>query len=102
MNSSIGHLRSFGSEGALTRPGPRSLDFIRLVATASAAGVRTLRELADEWQQHRRRRALQHTLKALDDRTLADIGLHRSDIATIAWDAGERDADYSVLHAPGH
>jgi uncharacterized protein YjiS (DUF1127 family) len=100
MNTSTPYLRSFGSEGALAGPGPRPLHFIRVVATASAGAVQALRELADAWRRHRRAQALRHTLKALDDRTLADIGLHRGDIAAIGWGMDDRGA-HSLLHARG-
>jgi len=85
MNTSTRTLRSFGSDGALAGPGPRPLHFTRLVATASAAALHALRALASRWQRHRRTAALRAALNALDDRTLADIGLHRSDVSALAW-----------------
>jgi uncharacterized protein YjiS (DUF1127 family) len=98
MNTSTPPLLSFGSEGALTRPGPRPFHFTQLMATASAAAVRAFRKLRADWREHRRTRALRDTLNALDDRTLADIGLHRSDIAAVAWGVGEpTHAGRSVL-----
>ena len=90
MNTSTTSLSSFSAEGGLIGPGPRFLDFTRLLATASAAAVHALREVTVTWRRHRRREALRDTLRALDDRTLADIGLHRSDIAAVAWAIGDR------------
>ena len=85
MNTSISYLRSFGSEGALAGLGPRALHFTRLVATASAAALQAMQTLSSRLRQHRRSAALRAALHALDDRTLADIGLHRSDIVAIRW-----------------
>jgi uncharacterized protein YjiS (DUF1127 family) len=48
----------------------------------AAAISRTLRA----WQERRARRVTVETLNALDDRTLADIGLGRSEILSIVND----------------
>lgn len=43
-----------------------------------------LRALADAWSHRRSARATQRALAALDDRTLSDLGIDRSEILAIA------------------
>jgi uncharacterized protein YjiS (DUF1127 family) len=51
-----------------------------------AAEVRVLGSRLLEWFRRRRRaRRTYLALCELDDRALADIGLHRSEIASVAW-----------------
>lgn len=45
------------------------------------------RELADRWRRYRVFRETMRELEALSDRDLADLGIHRSQIASIAREA---------------
>ena len=60
----------------------------------AAAGPRAVRTagpiaaLIDAWRCQRLHRATLQTLHALDDRTLQDLGFHRSEIGAIAAEIG--------------
>lgn len=68
---------------------PRLPDLGGLFETLRRAWAR----LAERWHRHRVYRTTYEELSRLDDRTLQDLGLHRSDIPSIAWRAacGDRD-----------
>jgi uncharacterized protein YjiS (DUF1127 family) len=56
-----------------------------------AAGAAT--RIATAWKGFRRRMRAQDTigqLRSLDDRTLKDIGLHRSEILSVGWSGFDR------------
>ena len=58
---------------------------------ALGRGVAALaRDLARRVRRRRAAHATIHRLEALDDRTLADIGVHRSGIKALAWAEAER------------
>jgi uncharacterized protein YjiS (DUF1127 family) len=57
--------------------------------TASPIG-RPIAALIDAWRRQRRHRATLRTLRALDDRTLRDLGFHRSEIGALAGEIGAR------------
>jgi uncharacterized protein YjiS (DUF1127 family) len=48
------------------------------------AFVRALRGTAAAWHRSRRQRAMLRELQALDDHMLRDIGLHRSEVSSLA------------------
>jgi len=52
--------------------------------------VRPIAALIDAWRRQRMQGATLRTLHSLDDRTLRDLGLHRSEIAGIAAEIGGR------------
>lgn len=62
--------------------------------TSSRAGTGLAAWIARQWRlycAHRSRRATVQVLMSLSDATLRDIGLHRSEIASLAFDTtGER------------
>jgi len=62
-------------------------DNIRIVEPA-AHRRSIFRNLADAFERWNIRRSTYLTLKQLDDRTLADIGLHRSMLLNVADDIG--------------
>jgi len=72
---------------------------LRLPAPA-AAGVfaRLISRVLDAWQRQRQDRATLRTLNSLDDRTLHDLGFHRSEIGSISAEIGGR-AELSHLRA---
>ena len=68
-------------------------------------GVRAAREaLVDAWQRHQRSRhtrAIYVALSDLDDRTLRDLGFHRSEIGSVAAEAsGEAESTRILARAP--
>jgi len=71
----------------------QTLHSLRLPAPA-AAGPRAGRTpgpiaaLIDAWRRQRTHRATLRTLHSLDDRTLRDLGFHRSEIGAIAAEIG--------------
>jgi len=48
------------------------------------AAARAAQRTFTEWQRHERIRATYRTLRELDDRTLRDLGFHRSEIPSVA------------------
>jgi uncharacterized protein YjiS (DUF1127 family) len=68
-----------------------TLHTLRLPAPPAAGPfARLIAECADAWRGRRLRRATAATLHSLDDRTLGDLGLHRSEIGGIAAEIGHR------------
>jgi uncharacterized protein YjiS (DUF1127 family) len=57
--------------------------------SASLIG-RPIAALIDAWRRQGRHRATLRTLHAIDDRTLRDLGLHRSEIGALAAEIGGR------------
>ena len=58
--------------------------------------------LIDAWRRQRRHRATLQTLRALDDRTLRDLGFHRSEIGALAGEIGGRAEITYVRAQPAH
>ncbi len=59
--------------------------------TSSSGWGHTLRHWWDAYWAHRAQRASVHLLSSLDDRTLQDIGVNRSEIESIVYArSGER------------
>jgi len=52
--------------------------------------IRPIAALIDAWRRQRMHRATFQTLHSLDDRTLRDLGFHRSEIGGIAAEIGGR------------
>ena len=64
---------------------------LRLPAAAAPAFfARLIDRVRGAWQRRRRDRATLRTLNSLDDRTLRDLGLHRSEIGAISAEIGGR------------
>ena len=66
------------SDFAATRPGPNRPSLL-------FAGIQAMLRA---WSQTRKREADIASLRALDDHTLKDIGLHRSEIASVVYGRG--------------
>jgi uncharacterized protein YjiS (DUF1127 family) len=82
----------------LARKSGRVQRALAIGATAGAlllALADMLRSVYARWCQHRRARAMDAALRALDDRTLRDVGLHRVDISSVARAMAARDGDPS-------
>ena len=62
----------------------RSRAFTRVIGRAARAVLALLKSAVDRYAKHRLFRQNVADLKALDDRTLRDIGISRGDIAAIA------------------
>lgn len=59
-----------------------------LVAVAARWVSGAVRRYVDAWRWHRRARATYLALRDLDARTLRDLGLHRSEILSVAREVG--------------
>ena len=60
----------------------------RVTGSLADAATRLIRRLLAAWHRQRTHRATVDTLQALDDRTLCDLGLHRSEIHGVAAEIG--------------
>jgi len=67
----------------------QTLHALRLPAIHAAGPfTRLIAELSDAWHRRRQRQATAQTLHSLDDRTLRDLGFHRSEIGSVAAEIG--------------
>ena len=77
----------------------QSLQTLRLPAPVAAGPfARFAAGLSESWRRSRLRRATAQTLHSLDDRSLHDLGLHRSEIGGLAAEIGGQ-AEVSYVHA---
>ena len=77
----------------------QTLHSLRLPAPAAAGPfARFAAELIEAWRRNSLRRATLQTLHSLDDRTLHDLGFHRSEIGGLAAEVGGQ-ADVSYIRA---
>ena len=60
----------------------------RVTGSVADAVTRLTNRLAAAWHRQRMHRATVETLSALDDRTLHDLGFHRSEIGAVAAEIG--------------
>ena len=67
----------------------KALAAFSLFDATFGAGLALLRKSARRMAAHRRRRRAQAILAALDDRTLQDIGIARSEISSVILNPGE-------------
>jgi uncharacterized protein YjiS (DUF1127 family) len=71
-----------------------------MAALLHAAG-RTVREwfrgVVERYQRRRQSRSIYHALRALDDRTLRDLGFHRCEIGSVAAEAAG-EAELTRMH----
>ncbi|MCE9657835.1 MAG: DUF1127 domain-containing protein [Burkholderiales bacterium] len=76
---------------------------LRLPApTAAAFFARLSARVLDAWRRQRLHRATVETLSSLDDRTLRDLGFHRSEIGSISAEIGGRAELDRVRAQLGH
>ena len=69
----------------------QTLHTLRLPALPAAGPfTRLIAELGDAWRHWRLRQAAAETLHSLDDRTLRDLGFHRSEIGSVAAEISGR------------
>ena len=70
----------------LAHPGalPRSLALAVMALQRAAAAVLRMR---DDWRERRRVHDTHFALQQLDDRTLRDLGIHRSEISSLVGEA---------------
>lgn len=72
-----------------------------VMATVLHAAARTVREwVRGVWERYQRRRqsrSIYHALRALDDRTLRDLGFHRCEIGSVAAEAAG-EAELTRMH----
>ena len=68
------------------------------LAAAMHTVVRALRVAAGNWERAEQRRATVRALRELDDRTLRDLGVHRSELTSVAYDL-ERNEPTARLRA---
>ena len=67
----------------------------RVARPVADAAIRLTARLVAAWQRQRLHRATVATLGGLDDRTLHDLGLHRSEIGGVAAEvAGSAEPTY--------
>ena len=81
----------------------QTLQTLRLPAPVAAGPfARFAAELIEAWRRNRVRRATAQTLHSLDDRTLHDLGFHRSEIGGLAAEIGGQ-AELTYIRArQGH
>jgi uncharacterized protein YjiS (DUF1127 family) len=83
--------------------GSRSTDSLartmRLLRDALADLARAAARAWERQQRHREARAIRGALSELDDRTLCDLGFHRSEIGSIAAEA-TGEAEWTRIRAP--
>ena len=72
---------------------------LRLVRDALADITRAAADAWDRHERHREARAIRGALSELDDRTLCDLGFHRSEIGSIAAEA-TGEAEWTRIRAP--
>lgn len=74
----------------------QTLQTLRLPAPVAAGPfARFVAELIEAWRRNRLCRATTRTLQSLDDRTLHDLGFHRSEIRGLAAEiGGEAEASH--------
>ena len=82
----------------------QTLHTLRLPALPAAGPfTRLIAELGDAWRHWRLRRAAAETLHSLDDRTLRDLGFHRSEIGSVAAEiSGRAEVTYIRAQPAGH
>jgi uncharacterized protein YjiS (DUF1127 family) len=77
----------------------QTLPSLSLAAPAAAGPfARFVTGLIEAWRRNSLRRASARTLHSLDDRTLRDLGLHRSEISGLAAEIDGR-AELSYVRA---
>ena len=59
--------------------------------------IKSIGSWFDDWRRARRMRADLHALQALDEFTLHDLGLHRSEISSLINPAQRRDRRHHVV-----
>jgi uncharacterized protein YjiS (DUF1127 family) len=72
---------------------------IRLLRDSLADVTQAAAQAWDRHERHREARAIRGALSELDDRTLCDLGFHRSEIGSIAAEA-TGEAERTRVRAP--
>jgi uncharacterized protein YjiS (DUF1127 family) len=73
----------------------RSLVIGNVIAAALASLVASLRRAGERYRAYRIARETRDALGSLDDRTLRDLGYHRSEIGSVAAEVAMRRAEWS-------
>ena len=92
------HVRSSSASLYHAAHAHRSIKVMQIVERTLRAVGAALERMIIKWRQRRLERATYLALRGLDDRTLRDLGFHRSEIRAIAAEV-DRDAEYSRARA---